>query len=66
MIETEVPPVADTLLLICCLSLTAALCRQLLSQSRGFPAVRMALGIQAALALLRQLARLFQSLPGIN
>lgn len=55
---------SDTLLLICCLSLTAALCRQLLSRSRGFPAVRMALGIQAALALLKQLARLFQSLPG--
>lgn len=55
---------SDTLLLICCLSLTAALCRQLLSRSRGFPAVRMALGIQAALALLKQFARLFRSLPG--
>lgn len=54
----------DTLLLICCLSLTAALCRLLLGSDRSFPAVRMALGIQAVLALLEQLMRLWQSLSG--
>lgn len=54
----------DTLLFICCLSLTAAICRQLLSPNRSFPAVRMALGIQAALALLSKLVLLWQRLAG--
>ncbi len=52
----------DTLLLICCLSLTAALCRLILSSNRSFPAVRMALGIQAVLALLEQLLSLWRKL----
>lgn len=54
----------NTLLCICCLSLVAALCHQLLSPNRSFPAVRMALGIHAVIALLDQLTALWQRLSG--
>lgn len=56
----------DTMRSLCCIALAAGLCRQLLSESRSFPAVRMALGLQATLLLMQRLMDVWEKLRGIS